>query len=436
MLDTVKNPARNIKMSSVVSFLLAAGFLFYEMAIQVSPGVMASRMLRELSLSAVAFGWVMSAYYYSYSFMMLPVGLLFDRYSAKRLLMGAIALCVLGCVIFSLAHTAAALVFARFFTGLGSAFAFIGVLVVAARCFPIRYYAVLVGITQLLAAFGAMSGETPVALAVSSWGWRATMWGIIAVGSLLFIAITYAMRGICLRSSPQCYAVSAQQAVPAQHTLGQSLAIIFSKAQTYVVALYSFCAWAPVTFFASLWGVPYMMDRFAYTSAQASYAMDAMWLGIALGAPVLGWLVKRCGHRLLLVSSALIAFVCALAILYLPMLEYLWVCVLCFGVGIGAAANILCFDLVQINNPASEHATGVAVNNIALVVSGVVMQPAVGLLLQRHAHMHQQVLTTSSVLSYHVSDYVAALWLMPACYAVGLIVAIFFLRCPRVKQSL
>lgn len=425
-LTTCKN---TVSWTSIFSFILAASFLAYEMGVQVSPGAMATHILAELPLGVVTFGWVMSAYYYSYSAMMIPVGLMYDRYSAKRLMVAAVALCVLGGVLFATAHVAWVFAFARFFTGLGSAFAFIGVLVVAARCFPNHYYPLLVGITQLLAALGAIAGETPIAWATTSWGWRGAMWIIAATGLILMLALLFGLRGPCLPQSVAQKIDSSSKLV--SHSLRQSLAIILSKAQSYWLALYCFCVWAPVTFFASLWGIPYLMTRYAFTAAHASYAVDGMWLGIAVGAPVLGWAVRWLKHRWLLLIAAGISCVASLAVLYLSGLDYAWVCVLCFLAGIGSAANILCFDLVQKNNPATEHAAAVGINNIAVVITGVVMQPAVGLLLRWHAVHHAAHSSQTIALSYHVSDYLAALWLMPACFALAAVVGCCLIRAPK-----
>lgn len=423
--------AQRVSFKSIISFVLAAAFLAYEMGVQVSPGVLATKLMASLPLGVAAFGFVMSAYYYSYSAMMIPVGLLYDRYSTKTLLLFAIGLCTAGSIMFALAPSAWWLVFARFFTGLGSAFAFIGVLVVAARCFPIRYYAFLVGLTQLLAAFGAMAGETPIAWLEAHWGWRGTMWWVAAVGAVLLILIFVALRGKCLQQRPQLQIVGANGVKP---SLRRSLQVIFSHTQTYWVALYCFCVWAPVTFFASLWGIPYLMTRFQVTNTVASYATDMLWLGIALAAPALGWAVKYVGHRLLLVGSAVCAGLCSLALLYLSDISFNVVLALCFGVGIGAASNILGFDLVQINNPKSEHAAAVGVNNIALVITGVLLQPLVGILLRWHAAGHSAQVVAGHVL-YRVSDFLAALWLMPACFVVAALAAGTLMRYPQVERD-
>ena len=56
--------------------------------------------------------------------------------------------------------------------GFGSAFAFIGVLVIANDWFDRRHFAFLVGLAQLIAAFGAMVGQMPLAYLVEHFKWQ------------------------------------------------------------------------------------------------------------------------------------------------------------------------------------------------------------------------------------------------------------------------
>ena len=64
----------------IIIFLLAALFLIYEMAVQVSPSVMTKQLMKDFSINAGALGWMASVYFYSYTIMQIPAGILFDRY--------------------------------------------------------------------------------------------------------------------------------------------------------------------------------------------------------------------------------------------------------------------------------------------------------------------------------------------------------------------
>ena len=64
-------------------FFLAAVFLIFEMAVQVSPSVMTKQLMQDFSINAAALGWMSSVYFYSYTIMQIPSGLLYDRFGPK-----------------------------------------------------------------------------------------------------------------------------------------------------------------------------------------------------------------------------------------------------------------------------------------------------------------------------------------------------------------
>jgi len=174
----------------VIIYILAALFLFYEMALQVSPSVMTFDLMKDLKLDAKSLGIMSACYFYSYTLMQIPAGLLFDRFGPRILLTCATIVIAAGGFFFGMTTTPYLAAAGRFLMGIGSAFAFIGVLTVAARWFSAKYFAFLVGIAQFLAAMGAMGGELPLAGSVNTFGWRWTI-NALAIGGL-FLAVIIA----------------------------------------------------------------------------------------------------------------------------------------------------------------------------------------------------------------------------------------------------
>jgi hypothetical protein len=58
-------------------------FLIFEMAVQVSPSVMSSSLMQDLGISAFSLGLMSGIYFYTYTSMQIPSGLLFDRITPK-----------------------------------------------------------------------------------------------------------------------------------------------------------------------------------------------------------------------------------------------------------------------------------------------------------------------------------------------------------------
>src|SRR3990167_10321140 len=167
--------AKNQRIMGIFIYSLAAFFLLYEMALQVSPSVMTAELMHDFTIDALKLGVMASFYFYSYSLMQIPVGVLFDRFSSRIVITLAVLMCSLGALFFGLTQDVAYASLGRFLMGIGSAFAFVAVLISASRWFSPYYFAFLVGIAQFLAALGALCGEVILAIIITDFGWRVTI---------------------------------------------------------------------------------------------------------------------------------------------------------------------------------------------------------------------------------------------------------------------
>jgi MFS family permease len=397
----------HVSLKAVLYFILAGTFLFFEMAIQVTPNVMATPLMHDLHLSATQLGFLSSVYFYSYSIMMIPVGLLYDRFSIARLLM--IALCILGVgnALFASQNAWLALLAARVFMGFGSAFAFVGVLVIIKEYFPARQFALLVGVTQLMAALGAMLGETPVAALVSAMGWRYTSYLFAGIALALALLIYLLMPG-------------TQQATQKiqWHDIRSGLKKLFSNPQTYLVALFAFLSWGPVVIYAELWGGTFLQTLFPISIAMASLGALLMWIGIAISAPILGYLSTRFSHKSLMFVSMMIAAIASMCLIYIPAIPFWTVLALSFPMGIGAGAQILSFDLVRMNNANDGFGIGTGFNNFGVVLGGALLQPLVSFLIDKYK------IVSAGEAVYTLATFHQSLWLIPACFFVGALLSV------------
>ena len=170
-------------------FFLAATFYLYEFVLQVAPSVMAESMMKTFGVSAEGFGFISAFYFYAYAPAQLPAGVLYDRYGPRKLMTFAIILCALGSAFFASTDSLFTASLGRLMIGFGSAFSFIGVLVLLSRWFPPSYFAVLAGIAQLMSSVGAMFGEIPLASLINQVGWRYASFILSGVG--LFLAVLF-----------------------------------------------------------------------------------------------------------------------------------------------------------------------------------------------------------------------------------------------------
>lgn len=399
-------------------FILAALFLVYEMAIQVSPSVMTKELMKDFDIDAAALGWMSSVYFYSYTAMQIPAGLLFDRFGPRTILTAASLFCACGILFFSLTTSLYPAALGRFLMGVGSSFAFIGTLVVASRWFEKRFFPLFVGITQFLAMVGAIAGQAPLAKAVQVYGWRDLMLSLMVAGFVL-VAIYI----IFLRDHPRHEFADGSSH---EHSIFRHLYRVMKKGQSWFCAIYAFAGWGPIVMFAALWGVPYLSTRFNLSTFDATIGTVMMLAGCGSCAPFIGFLSSKIKRRkpILIFGSAL-GCICFSAIIFIPTLPYWLVCTILYFAGLATATHILTFALVRDNNPPDIVGSSIGFNNMAVVIGGAVLQPLGGYILNRYwdgvTHVH-------GVPVYPLHAYEVSLSLIPLLYFIGFVVSLFFIK--------
>lgn len=400
---------------------LAAMFYLYEFVLQVSPSVMTNELMRDLQLNAAGLGGMAAFYYYAYTPMQIPAGLLFDRYGPRLLITFAILICAVGAFFFGLTNNVAWASAGRFCMGIGSAFAFIGSLVLISRWFPPKYFALLAGLVQLMSSIGAILGEAPLAKVTSMFGWRHTIMGVSVIG-LVLAALVW----LLVRDRPSDDLAEKEETQQNSHTDELSrLKGICKKSQTWWVALYAFTSWAPITVFAVLWGPPCLAALYGISITVASAACSMIWVGIGLGSPFIGWFSDKIGRRCmpLTIVSIIGAFSLIVAI-YIPHVPLPLMYLLLFLFGTAASGQSLSFGLVKDQSHPSVVGTAIGFNNMAVVAGGALFQPLVGILLD----WNWKGEIIAGVPVYSAANYRWALLILPVCYAVGAIVSSQFLK--------
>lgn len=389
------------------------------MALQTSISVVTQNLMTDFNLTAAGVGFFTSFYYYSYTAMQIPAGIVFDRYNTKIIVSISLLACIIGTLFVSLTSSQYMLALARLLTGFGSAFAFISVLYMAVQWFPNKHFALLAGLTMVLAAVGSIIGQAPLSFLVEHLGWRHAFIVLAIAGNVLLILILF-----FVSDSEHKMTINHKQL-----SFKQGFIFALKNSQTWAIALYAFMIWAPITGFASLWGVSFIRVAYHLSNTSASIASSIIWLGIGLSSPLIGWLSTRIKRRkLLLMFVAIIGLLAGILVIYIPLSIFLLYVAL-FLFGVGSSGQALSFAILKDNTPYNVTATAVGLNNAAVVASGFIFQPLIGYLLKHHSTI------INSEADYSLANYHYALLLIPIAYLVSLIVATFFIRETYAKET-
>lgn len=353
---------------------LAFGYAFFQ---RVAPSVMVSDLMREFAVGAAALGNLSGFYFYPYVAMQVPVGILTDRLGPRVMLTASVTLAAAGTLIFASATTIAEANVGRMLIGTGSAAGFISALSLASRWFPPERFASLVGMTMLVGMAGGFSGQAPLALAIESAGdWRAVMVVAAIFAGLLALA-SFAV----VRDSPDGARLRPKEEHPWKG-LWRDLKLTFTIRHVWLAALVGSAMSGPLLAFGGLWGVPYLVERFDMSRAEAAFFTSLTLVGWALGAPLGGWISDRLRRRRLpLITTAYITLGSFCLMVYVPGLPLAVIIILFFAIGLFGGSMVSAYALARELTPTRIHGTVTGVVNGSTVGAGAVLQPVIGLML-------------------------------------------------------
>jgi len=353
----------------LLGWLVGSLFFFYAWILRVSPSVMVEELMRDFAVGGAIVGNLSALYFYGYAGMQIPVGLLLDRFGPRRLMTVAAGVVAVACLMFAWSDGLVGASVARFLIGAGCAFSLVGAMAVAGQWFPRERFALLAGLAMMFGMAGGVFGQAPLRVAVDATDWRTTMATVAVFGFGLMLAAWLFVRDR-RRGSGGVGAVF------------QGLRRVAANRETWLNAVAGLGSTGPLLAFAGLWGVPYLQAVHDIDRVTAGAVTSVTFIGWGIGAPLIGWFSDRIGKRRSpLIAGMILSALSLVAILYLPGIPLWGVGVLCFGIGFGGSAQIVCFALVREHNLPQYSGTAIGMVNALVTGAGALFQPMIGWLL-------------------------------------------------------
>mgnify|MGYP003439721220 CR=1 FL=1 len=395
---------------------LAAAFLFYKYILQVSPSIMTEDLMRVFQIQGTGLGNLTASFFYSFLLAQLFVGVLLDRYSPRLLTTIAILLCALGIYIFSKADSLSVATWSRALMGVGAAFATVSYMKMTSLWFKPNQFAFVGGLLATAAMLGAVASQVPLSFAVSTFGWRQSLY-LCAVSGFILAGLFY----FIVRDKPT--GVSSETGVVEKFSFHDVWMVLNNK-QNWLITLYSGLAFAPIDGFAGLWCIPFLKETYQVSHTQAAGLASLIFLGIAFGSPLLGLWSDRINKRLpVMLINAFVALVTITMIIYVNHLPLWLLGTLLFIFGFSTGAFMLGFALGRELNKITVAATIIALINTGDIIFSALTQPLIGKLLDTH----WQGKLIAGVHYFSTTEYRHALSILPIYILLALIL-LFFIR--------
>lgn len=359
----------------VIIWFVCAFFYALEFLVRASGNSLYdSYTISPYNLSPQQIGIFSSAFYWAYVAAQLPAGLLIDKFGVKKIMLISTLIFSLGVFISINAISQYYLVLYRVLAGVGGGFAFLCTLKAIAIWLPKRSFPLFTGATQMLMyGAGTLTG-LPLVMLSNSYSVQTIMSGVFLLSVVLFLAVLF------LIPSQEPHNQSDTDELADTHTKVKDIPIVFKIKQILYNGFFCFTIYGTTAIFADLWSFRFLsLDGYAEHSAGLASSM--IFIGIAIFSPLWGVIATVLNkQKILLTLAPILGFFIVLAIVYLHLSPVL-LCLLCVLWGGMQAVHVLNFTILRTHISPAYIATGIAAVNLFIPLSGAVLQPFVGYLV-------------------------------------------------------
>ncbi len=384
-----KNGGRQYPAATLAWLVWGIGAVFYLAVffLRAAPAVMTAELMRDFGIGAANLGNLSAFYFYAYVAMQIPVGALTNSLGPRKLLViGAIS-AALGQFLFAATSNFALACLGRAIIGGSTAVGWLVILRLAAHWFPNKRFAALSGLGLFFGNLGALFAQVPLRIGVEYFGWRGT-----AIASATLIFAIGVLAWIIVRDDPgeKGLASYAPDTLRKREPISfaamfRGLRSCFAVSNTWLILIAQGGMVGPIMTFTGLWGAPFLKARFGLEPKAAATICSVMIVCWAVASPVFGGLSDKIGKRkpaYLMGSMA-----CALGwavMIYATGLSLAAFTVVAAITSFATGCVVIAFAYGRESVPARDMGTVTATTNIGNMLGNVLLQPGIGMLLERN----------------------------------------------------
>jgi predicted MFS family arabinose efflux permease len=322
----------------------------------------------DLGLSYAAAGTIQTAYFWTYALAQVPVGLLTDRWGARRVMLICTSLLTLGGLAFAASGTYAALLLSRMVVGLGAAAVWVPGMLLIAQWFPSAERGRAAGLMSAGGGVGGTLGLVLVPVLAEALGWRLA-YATTVVPSL----ITLALIAVLIRNPRERATAPTRRAV--QGSLRRVLAVQ-AMWPLNINVIFSYGGYFSfITFLPS-----FLVRGLGLSQGQAGVVTALVTVGTVISWPLAGILSDRLGRRrpVFLFSQFVSLLALLVFALVAPHMGLLTVSLTALATGLLVGGLILPFVMVVDYVPRDLAATAAGLTNGACFLGAMILPIALG----------------------------------------------------------
>jgi len=329
-------------------------YVLYMFLVMAMPNSLNIAFVAYDHLSPETLNQLSSLFFWANFLFLLPVGVLVDRFSTRKMLLLGFAIMVLGMFIFSLSTDFICLFIGRFLMGVGGAFSFIVALRMSAQWLKVENLGLITGILTALGFIGGAFAQLPLQWSLSFMGLSKTLWALTFFGVLIWVYFFFVEHDNDWKKT-KTYSME-----------GVKLALL--KPSNYLVGIYAGLLSQPIFILGGLLGISFLKNNYHFSLIDAGLATSLIFIGGIVGTPLIGLISDKFKRpKLLMIIGSLLTLLTLISAVMLSSKLSLFLAF--FFLGITTSTQALSYPIVYAQNP--HNAQGTASSIISLCAMGI-----------------------------------------------------------------
>lgn len=248
--------------------------------------VIAPDLVRDVGVNSASLGLLTSAYFLAFALFQLPLGVLLDRYGARRVEATLLLFAAAGALVFARAETLSGLMLGRALIGLGVSACLMAAFKAFTLWLPSERLPLANGIQMVSGGIGALAATTPVELFLQFTDWRGVF--LILAGVTLIAAM-----GVFFIVPEKAGHHSGETISEQLHGIKQ----VFTNKVFWAIAPWAVTAQAAYLSILGLWSGPWLRDVAKYDRMAVANTLMGVSIAMIIGYFAFGALAERLSHR-------------------------------------------------------------------------------------------------------------------------------------------